>query len=279
MIQQIVQNSIRFVPWSLRAWVKRLPFIAPLQRRILASWLHGREFRHIVDAGPAKGLAFPVVLPDDKNVWTGTYELDFVTALAAAVKPGAVCFDIGGWRGYCAGTMACSGASKTYVIEPLPANVDRINRMIAMNPKLDIELHQVAVGKIDGHAVFHLMPETSMGKLEDSPFQPDETSATSIAVVVRSLDSLCAELGVSRVDVIKLDVEGAELSALQGAVQILRSHHPCLFVEAHTRALASSVTHLLCELGYEVKALETGQSPDGKTEPDVCHLRAVYSGQ
>lgn len=42
---------------------------------------------------------------------------------------------------------------------------------------------------------------------------------------------------------------------------------------------ASSITRLLSELGYEVKALETGQSPDGKTEPEVCHLCAVYSGR
>src|SRR6516164_8594772 len=95
----IIQKSVRLVPWSLRSHIKSVPLIAQFQRWLLASALEGFEFVHTVDAGPARGLKYPICLPQDKGVWTGTYELEFSTLLAQAVRPGSVCLDIGGWRG------------------------------------------------------------------------------------------------------------------------------------------------------------------------------------
>ena len=70
------------------------------------------EFEHTIDYGPAKGLRMPVRLPDDKGFWKGTYEEGFCSLLAAAVKHGDVCHDIGAFRGYTAGVMALAGASE-----------------------------------------------------------------------------------------------------------------------------------------------------------------------
>src|SRR4051794_17162547 len=70
-LKYLVQSSIRIVPWRLRTWIKEIPLIAPLQRFILATFLEGHEFIHTIDAGPARGLIYPVMLPDDKGVWTG----------------------------------------------------------------------------------------------------------------------------------------------------------------------------------------------------------------
>jgi FkbM family methyltransferase len=272
--RSLIGGSIRLVPWQLRSVVKRIPVVAWLQRRLLK--LGGHEFIHTIDAGPAAGLKFPVVLPDDKGVWTGTYELDFIQSLADAVRPGDVCFDVGGWRGFCAGVMACRGASRVTVFEPLPANILRIRRMMELNrERTQFDLQECAAGAQDGKAEFHLMPESSMGKLGESHFQADQQGAERISVQVRSLDSYCDAAGLDRVDVIKLDVEGAELMALQGADRLLRTFRPRLFIEAHSRALTRDVTAYLTERSYAVITLETGRAPDGRTEPDVCHLRAT----
>lgn len=275
MIESSLQHSVRFVPWSLRTAVKRVPIISQWQRRILFRLLEGREFIHTVDAGPAKGLVYPVVLPADKGVWTGTYELDFVERLAASVKPGDVCFDVGGWRGYCAGVMACSGAARTIVFEPLEANAMRIGRLIELNPGLSITLQPVAVGDNDGCATFHLMPDMSMGKLGESPFQPAAVPSGQVSVSLVTLDTFCDTNGIDTVNVIKVDTEGAEMLVLRGAERLLRRCRPHLFVEAHSRELASGVTDFLRPLGYEVTVVETGAVPDGKSEPEVCHLQAI----
>ena len=77
-----------------------MPLMAPLQRRLLARFLEGHEFIHMVDAGPARGLRYPITLPQDKGIWTGTYELELATGIAEAVRPGDICLDVGGWRGF-----------------------------------------------------------------------------------------------------------------------------------------------------------------------------------
>jgi hypothetical protein len=46
----------------------------------------------------------------------------------------------------------------------------------------------------------------------------------------RTLDSLAAEMEVQQIDVIKIDVEGAELGALQGAARILTTKRPSVIM-------------------------------------------------
>ena len=275
MLQKAIQSSVQLIPWQLRSAVKRVPLLAALQRWILSKFLEGKPFIHTVNAGPARGLRALIVLPEDKGIWTGTYELDFVMALAKSVKHGDVCFDVGGWHGFCGGVMALNGASKTVIFEPMPANCDRIAKLIELNPKLDMCLFQGAVGQTNGVATFQMLDADSMGKLESSTFQT-EIKGTNILVQVVSLDTYCHENSIPYPKLIKIDVEGAELLVLQGASSILRESKPTLFVEAHSRQLAREVTTLLEHQGYSVTTFESGRAPDGISEPEVCHLVGVH---
>jgi FkbM family methyltransferase len=275
-MSNFIQNSIKLIPWQLRGWVRHIPIVAGVQRMLLRALVEGREFEFLINTGPAKGLRFPVLLPDDKGVWTGSYEIDFVTALVTAVKPGDVCFDVGGWRGYCGGAMATHQAKRVYIFEPLPDNCQRIERLLCLNNNLPIDLVKTAVGATDGTATFSMLDATSMGKLTDSTFQPDVKSEKTIEVSVISLDSWRRRHGVVAPNVIKIDVEGAELMVLHGAAETLKETHPTLFIECHSRDLTQGVCHYLAPLGYSLKTLETNAVPDGKTEPEVCHLVAQF---
>src|SRR6266480_2084709 len=165
MFQAVLRKSVSLVPWRMRGAIKKLPLVAPLQRWLLTRFLDGREFVHTVDAGPASGLEYPITLPDDKGIWTGTYELELATAIAGAVRRGDVCFDCGGWRGFFSGVMALAGASRVFAFEPLPANVAQLRKVIALNPDLPITLIEAAVAEQSGPLEFVVMPQSSMGKL------------------------------------------------------------------------------------------------------------------
>ena len=274
MIHTVAQHSVRIIPWQARTAIKRIPLVSSLQRFLLSQFLEGREFAHQIDAGPGRGLTYPVVLPDDKGVWTGTYELTFVEALARATQPGSTCFDVGGWRGYCGGVMAMQDAGKVVIFEPLPGNCDRIQRLIELNPSLPIELVQAAAGESSGEATFTVMDATSMGKLVESPFQQGISTSESISVNVVSLDNWCQSNGVPFPNIMKIDVEGAEMMVLRGARRILTESGPTLFIEAHSRELAKQVVSYLEQMDYRIHVLETDQPIDGVTEPEVCHLVA-----
>jgi FkbM family methyltransferase len=275
MITRILRNSVKLVPWSFRSRVKKLPVAARVQRFITDRLLRGRSFLHTIDAGPARGLKMWITLPEDKQLWTGTYESAFAAVLRRFVRPGDICVDVGGYHGFFSGVLALAGASAVHTFEPLPANVTHIRSLIAANPGLPISLHRMAVGAEVGDTDFIVMPEASMGKLSLSSFQPERRGPEIIRVRVETIDHL-VETGIVPVpNVMKIDVEGAEMQVLRGAERVLRTRRPPLFVEIHSHQLAHECATLLTTFGYHVRVLEAGLPPDLKADPEVSHFVAL----
>jgi|SRR5581483_2750219 len=268
----VLNAMLRTIPWDWRHRIKSIPAVAHLQRHLLSALLDGREFTHTVDAGPAKGIRFRIRLPEDKGIWTGTYELDFAKRLAASVRQGAVAYDIGSWHGFFAGVMAAQGAREVIVFEPLPANADRIRALIALNPDHSISLYPVAVGDRDTEMDLVVMPETSMAKLAASEFQPAVTSPRRIRTRVRSIDSMVQSGEAPPPALVKIDVEGVELLVLQGARETLRTHRPEIFAEIHSAALLESCTCFLAEAGYRIELLDA--EPAAARATGIHQIRA-----
>lgn len=270
MVSVLVSRALRLVPFSVRDRIKTIPGVAHLQRAIVARTLDGREFEHRVDAGPAKGITFLIKMPDDKGIWTGTYEIDFATLLAASVTPGSVAYDIGSWHGFFAGVMAAQGASHVHVFEPLPANAERIRRLVALNPGRKITLHACAVGERESEMDLMIMPETSMAKLEASTFQADNTSATRVRVKVRSIDVMAGEIAPP--SLMKIDVEGAEAMVLRGARETIHRYRPVIFAEVHSTTLLIECRALLEAVGYRVDTID--HDPANALSKDVFQIKA-----
>jgi FkbM family methyltransferase len=76
-----------------------------------------------------------------------------------------------------------------------------------------------------------------------------------------SLDSL----HLSRIDFIKVDVEGHELEVLRGAARTLKDNHPVLLVEIKPENMSPVVQYLL-ELGYRLTRLVDVAGVDGESE-------------
>ena len=95
-IKNIVIKLTNRVPFGLRTRIKNMPGLKQLQALLLRKWIDNNEFTATITGGPAKGLVFPVQMPQDKLMWIGTWELEFAKALADNVLPGWVCYDIGG---------------------------------------------------------------------------------------------------------------------------------------------------------------------------------------
>jgi FkbM family methyltransferase len=76
--------------------------------------------------------------------------------------------------------------------------------------------------------VLHLGVENSgMGSLVH------DEGGRQVEVPVTTIDLLVRELGLPRVDFIKIDIEGAEREALQGGMQTLRRHRPRLRLDSY----------------------------------------------
>src|SRR4029453_12580750 len=98
----------------------------------------------------------------------------------------------------------------------------------------------------------------------EGPARPDleDTGMEVQPTPVVTLDAFCAERGIERVDFIRMDIEGAELKALMGAVTILDRDHPHVLLEIHPAMLEArfgatgdAVLDLFRDRGYRMFAL------------------------
>ena len=267
-LKSVLGEGVNYIPYPLRPWIKNLPGIAGLQRWLVARFLSDQPFVHTINVGPAAGLRFEVTLPLDKPVWAGVFEPEFTSAIAEHVKPGDICYDIGGYRGYISGVMALAGAFRVFVFEPLPANQRAVRRLCELNPLLPIDLITLALGNIDGPAVLKVMPDSSMGKLANSSFQAGATAVAEMLITVRQIDSLLQNREIPAPHVVKIDVEGAEFDVLSGALEMLRMSRPAIFLEAHGAALEKACSQQLLGLGYKIRRIER----DTRGEESARHL-------
>jgi FkbM family methyltransferase len=269
-LRNLLSESVSYIPYSVRPWIKNLPGIAYLQRWLVTRFLSNQPFVHTINVGPAAGLRFEVSLPNDKSVWTGVYEREFTSTIVEHVKPGDVCYDIGGYRGYISGAMALAGATNVFTFEPLPANQRALRRLCELNPQLPVNIITVALGSEDGTASLKVMPDASMGKLSNSSFQSEIMALSEISVPVRKIDSLLQTREIPPPDVVKIDVEGAEADVLTGAREMLRVSRPRIFLEAHGGALEKACSEQLLRLGYKIRRIERNVLGEAQARHLVC---------
>jgi FkbM family methyltransferase len=270
--KEIVIKAVDCIPFYWRTKIKNIPVLKQIQSFLMAQLVNDQIFVATISAGPAKGLVFPVQMPQDKLMWIGTWEIDFAEALKNTIMPGWVCYDIGAYKGYYAGVMALKGASEVFVFEPMPVNATIIENLIDLNASLPIRLQKMAVSNTCGEAVFKLMPDDTMGKLEKSTFQQEEQELNQLAVQCITLDEMVKN-GIPEPDFIKIDVEGSEEFVLKGAVELLKSKRPYLMIEIHSPEIGKRCMEILKNYYSKIIVFETGLTPD-KGTPEICHYIA-----
>lgn len=174
-------------------------------------------------------------------------ELDGFLARSAGCRR---LLDVGACHGLfaLAFTQGRPGAAAV-AVEPSPLAWQILEANVRSNPEARVTPVQTAVGAAPGVLRMHY----SWHHLEASP--PDASGGLSIPL--RTLDSLRDELAF-RPDVMKIDVEGYEISVLRGAGRILREDRPILFLEVHPQRIhelggtMSELGDLLAEHGYRI---------------------------
>lgn len=272
---RILTKSVNILPWFVRDQIRKIPFLSLLQRKMFDAFFQGSHFQYIINAGPAKGLQLEIHLPEDKLLWTGTWEKEITELVAARMDQGTIALDVGSHRGFFAGVMALAGAREVYCFEPNPENISNLETLCRLNSGLPLRVMPIAVAANDGTAAFSIMPENTMGKLTSSDFQKSAESEELLEVTVRSLDSLMHELNWKNIGLVKIDVEGAELAVLKGAVHLLDVCRPTLVIEVHTFDLLASCRSFLESRAYKVRVVESGPNVLDADSFRVCHLEAL----
>jgi FkbM family methyltransferase len=198
----------------------------------------------------------------------GAWQPTVWAAVADALPEGGVLLDVGAHIGYdtLRGSVKVGPTGKVIAFEPNPNTLVLLRGNIAASKATNVIVQPIAC--TDQEQMLTLFDSTKTGNSGASSLslanadEPEIGDLPSYSVRGRRIDDVVRELGLTRVDVIKIDIEGAETLAIRGARETLTRFHPKLVtevVEHHLKNMNSSVaelTALMAELGYTHKPVD-----------------------
>jgi FkbM family methyltransferase len=145
------------------------------------------------------------------------------------VQPGDVVIDCGAHIGGFTRVALDAGAGLVIAIEPETANILAFRKNFASELKSGkVKLLEKGVWNTDGHIHLHI---SSVGD-SHSAIVPQAGGKDEIMQVLM-LDTIVSNLKLSRVDFIKMDIEGSERKALAGSLQTLKKWKPRMAISSY----------------------------------------------
>lgn len=197
--------------------------------------------------GPLRGKKW-MVGSSTHGCWLGSYEYEKQRRFAKEVSPGAVVYDVGAHVGFytlLASELVGPGG-RVIAFEPLPRNLYYLQKHLSLNNCRNVTVFEAAVLDTKRLVRFAEGPNSSMGFVSEQG---------CIEVRAVTLDESFVKGEVPRPDVIKIDIEGGEYGALNGAKRLLAEFHPVVFLSTHSSEVHKQCCDLLETLGYRLSSL------------------------
>ena len=193
----------------------------------------------------------------DFSIWLlGSFEPETVRCYRRIVKAGDVVLDIGANIGahslFLAQAVGVQG--KVIAFEPTDYAYAKLSKNCSLNPDLADRIHCLQYMLVDSevagrptpglYSSWPLKEETGLHELHQGKLM------TTSGAQARTLDSVILEMGLDRVDCIKLDIDGFECGMMKGAGGVLNRWHPTIVMELAPYALEEqgASLHELIEL-------------------------------
>ena len=156
------------------------------------------------------------------------------------LKRGDIVVDVGAHIGY---YTLISGArvgkeGHVYSFEPNPETFKRLKRNVQLNNLNNISLYNI--GLSDKEEFLTLNLPTSINTGTAGITIPENFSGKSLKVKAIPLDKFIEKNNIKKVDIIKIDVEGAEIKVLKGMMETIRKFKPKIFIEINNKKLKAA---------------------------------------
>jgi len=198
--------------------------------------------------GPLRGHWW-ITGSSNHGCWLGSYEYAKQRLFARMIRTGDVVFDIGANVGFYTLLAAARvmPRGKVVAFEPLGQNARFIHRHLRINNIDRVQVIEAAVGETNGTVRFKRHASSAMGRVSEDG---------SLVVEQVSLDELCDARTIPDPTLIKIDVEGGELSVLRGAARMLQRARPSIFLATHGAQIHRDCCDFLRSGGYSLRAID-----------------------
>lgn len=200
--------------------------------------------RHLINYRSATFLAGHANKIEAKLL-SGDYDRNNLDFCLSVLKPGDHCLDIGANIGVYSVLFgrAVEATGSVHSFEPVSHLRDRLKANVLLNSLDNVEVYSFCLGREQGQlpmrqikvgsfraGVSTLVANENVAELGQEAFD-------TVQVAVRPLDQVIEEAGITRLQLIKMDVEGFESQVLQGARKTFRELRPLLLMEHNQRRL------------------------------------------
>ncbi len=198
---------------------------------LLVAWKAARRF-------PGSRYCRVRLMADGNRFWVRPFSYDDLLTISPDYesvlnrwrpRPGDTVVDAGAFIGRhtLAYARDVGPRGRVIAVEPHPENFRLLQRNVRANGYQNVTCVPCALSNFTGQSRLAYDRETSTSALATA-------GSRTVSVRVRTLDDLLAECQVSRVDLMKIDVEGAEVDVLRGAKKTLAAQpQPRLIIENH----------------------------------------------
>jgi len=178
------------------------------------------------------------------DYWVSTVELleqEQKAAFLKSLRPDDIVYDVGAHMGLW--TLFIAQAvprGSVHAFEPEPTNRAQLEVNIRLNGLGNVSVHGHAIGNREGEAEFALFDGLRGSR---HSITPDREAERTMRVETLPLDSVPSRLGIPEPTVLKIDIEGAEGLALNGARRSLaRPTLRLLLIEIHRQVTGTGWT-------------------------------------
>ncbi|MBS1512390.1 MAG: FkbM family methyltransferase [Bacteroidetes bacterium] len=233
------------------------------------------------------GINYRLDISDYQN-WLLYYfcKADSSFGVVNYVQQGDTILDIGGNIGQTAMMIASKTGlkGKVYSFEPFPSTFQKFSTNLTLNPPLQsiITVTNCALGDVPASLKMYRDCDTNSGsnRMVNSN---DQAETELIEVPVSTVDAFVATNALSKVNFIKIDVEGFEMNVLKGAEETLKKFSPSLFIELNDQSLkyqgssANELITFLKNLGYRI--FEDGKEEELNESDLARHIDIICKGK
>jgi FkbM family methyltransferase len=199
---------------------------------------------------------------------SGVWEPNVTAAFSRALRPGDVCVDIGAHIGYFTllASRLVGPSGHVYAFEPSPTNYEALRANLSRNGVSNVTTLRVALGESTERALLREAPGTNTGRATLRDVRPNRAplAAEGVMVDVHPAADVIPVDDLSRIRVIKIDVEGYEVEVMRGLDPVFALGQPlALFVEFNPLWSDDSdavryLDELRLEHGFALKRLGAG---------------------
>ncbi len=197
----------------------------------------------------------------------GIYESKTISLIQKLLRNEGIFFDVGANIGSITLPVAKLSNAKVHAFEPSRLSFQYLEKNVSDNNLKNVTLNNVAVHSIDGKEFTFYEAEEKYGNSSLTSIYHKQTEYKVNSI---SLDAYCKRNRITKIDVLKVDVQGYELDVLQGAENLIKNksiNYIIFEMEAWAETLAGheagASQNFLLKQGYTLYDME------GKKRKDV----------